>query len=91
MKGSLALRREAMPETTIKEAFDAWLARMKDGGQRYEALLQIMVAVRLYVVVIAAALLWYFYDEIVVALADFTIWLDSLWAFFQRVSAHFAE
>ncbi len=80
-----------MPETTIKEAFDAWLARMKDEGQRYEALLQIMVAVRLYVVVIAAALLLYFYDEIVVALADFTAWLDSLWAVFQRLSAHFRD
>jgi hypothetical protein len=80
-----------MPETTIKEAFHAWVERMKDKEERYEALLQIMVAVRLYVAVIAAALFLYFYDEIGAALADFTAWLDSLGAFFQRVSAHFAE
>ncbi len=80
-----------MTETTIKEAFDAWLARMKDPEQRYKDLLDLMVVVKLYVVTIAAALFLYNYDEIGAALADFTAWLDSLGAFFQRVSAHFAE
>ena len=80
-----------MPETTIKEAFRAWVERMRDKQERAEALSQLMVAVRLYVVTIAAALILYNYDEIGAAVADFTAWLDSLWAFFQRVSAHFAE
>ena len=80
-----------MPETTIKEAFRAWVERMRDKQERAEALSQLMVAVRLYLVAIAAALFFFNYDEIGAAFADFIAWLDSLWAFFQRVLAHFAE
>ncbi len=80
-----------MTETTIKEAFRAWVERMRDEQGRAEALSDLMVAVRLYVVTIAAALVFFNYDEIGAALADFTAWLDSLSAFFQRISEHFAE